>query len=662
MPLYVLCHELSLTSLDDFADAIQKALKLEKLGQKPAKALDNRRLQEVGFEYLDDLVNLGFFDKVAKDRTDIHYLIHDLMHDLAQDVSSKDCFTTDGSQLQSLPSTIRHLSIITTAQYSEFEKNISAAPPPWLGEASTLIHLQSIYLEDCKHLRTLPPFVHLKCLKKLHLSRICGTAEVLTHSLEELVINEVDDLQRWAISDELFLLASELQVLEIKGCPKLNDHPLSCYLSAQIVFPLLHHFIIHDCPLLMPLPPLPLGPKVLRITIVNVGSLSNESLSYYQFKSLPYYKTLILDGKDKLRTPDGVLTLQNLGALSEVSFISCSNLTWFSWVEAFRQLKLLKKLNFEDCSNLLSVPAAQEDQDYRNSHQFPCVENLAIESCCIRGNQLAHLLSLLPSLSCLELEDCPRAEDDECMLLIPPGPLTSSKEICIENCVNLSCGSSEALRQLISLEKLKISFKFISSLMPDEMEEEGHSLGQSILLPSSLQELPHLFEEPEITDSPDLETLDLHSCTELEEIGLHQCGALSSVRGLHTCIHLRSIEVFDSLLFCKNGTSVKLEIIYCPCILSLQEQCLPASLEELVIESCENLLSLPDEMHHLSSLNKLEIKSCPGIKSLPESGLPPALREFWVWDCSEEIKKRGTIWDDVSCEFVIPGCGQAWLC
>lgn len=896
-------------------------------------ASDNRRLEEVGSEYLDDLVNLGFFDKVAKERTDIHYLIHDLMHDLARDVSSKDCFTMDCPQLQPVPSTIRHLSIIATAQYSEFEKDMielnrwqtkklkslmifgslgttfvtcfqsvsdmlrnlrtlrlsgveddgdilssfghcihlrylratkqeydkqnpwlvrydrhfpkelcrlyrlqflnvgvncylsnlaksfsnlvnlrhficheenhsqisevgklaslqelhqfkvrndpnfhitqlgslfeldslcifglenletkeeansarlldreqlrilrlswdasgmsdntdidkeileglqphvslnhlrisgyrSVAPPAWLGEASALIHLQSIYLEDCKHLRTLPPFVLLKCLKKLHLSRICGTAEVLTHSLEELVINEVDDIERWVVSDEHFLLASELQVLEIKGCPKLKDHPLPCNLSAQTVFPLLNHFIIHNCPLLMPLPPLPLGPKVMRMAIINVGSPSYQCLQYNQFKSVPYYKTLLLDGKDKLRTPDGLLALQNLGALYEVSFVGCSNLTWFSWVEAFQQLKMLKKLNFEDCSNLLSIPAAPEDQDYRNSHQLPCVEKLAIVSCCIRGNQLAHLLSLLPSLSCLELEDCPRAEDDECMLLIPPGPLTSLKEICIENCVNLSCGSSEGLKQLISLEKLRIGFKFISSLMPDEMEEDGHSLGQSILLPSSLKELVldsvnhkllslsslTSLKNLGITDSPDLETLDLQSCTELEEIDLHECGALSSVQGLHTCIHLRSIEVFDSLLFWSAWSHAlqelervdhdlfpQLERIWtddlsllttasCKYLMSLKRLGFYAceddghdnstidepnvdepneaflfltSLEELEFNSYNKFDSLPAALH-LPSVKKLAIKSCKSIKSLEKLGLPPSLEELHISGC-----------------------------
>ncbi|XP_062192131.1 disease resistance protein RGA2-like [Phragmites australis] len=895
---------------------------------------NNRRLEEVGFEYLDDLVNLGFFEKVDEDRADIHYLMHDLMHDLAQGVSSKECFIIDGSQCQPMPSTICHLSIIASSQYSDFEKDLveldtvqrkklkslmlfgsfgstfvtrfhfmanvicnlrslrisgieddgdiisgfghcihlrylratrqesdkhnpwlerydrhfpkelcrlyrlqflnvgvdcylsnltksfsslvnlrhficheenhselsvsklaslqelrqfkvrkeagfqmaqlanlseldslsifclenlktkeeassarlldrehlrslclswdasricanpdiekevldglqphaelnhlqisgyrSASPPTWLGEASPLIHLQSIYLEDCLSLRTLPPFVHLKCLKKLHLSRICGTPEVLTRSLEELVIEEVEELERWVIGDKFSLLASELQVLEIKGCPKLRELPLSCCSSTQTVsvhlFPLLHRFIIHDCPLLMPLPPLPLGPKVLRMTIVNVGSPLYQSLSYYQFKSLSYYQTLILVGTEKLITPNGVLSLHNLGALSELSLISCSNLTWFSWDEAFQQLKSVKKLNFEECPKLLSMPSAQE-QYYKKDHPLPALEKLTIESSYIRGNRLAHVLSHLPSLSYLELRDCPGEAGDECMLLIPLDSFISLKELCITNCVDLSCGNNKGFTGLTSLETLRIGEcpKLLSSLIPDEMEEESQSLSRSILLPLSLQRLVldgisqkllplsslTSLKDLGITESSDLESLDLHACTALEEIRIHCSGALSSVKGLQTCISLRSLEVYGSPGFwlawshaMQELVGVNHDVLY-PQLeriwtddLSLLTSCcckylqslewlgflcfeddgdddstmeepyeafpLLTSLQELNFDSYKKLRSLPATLHLLPSLKKLAIKSCESIASLEELALPASLEELYISGC-----------------------------
>ncbi|KAJ1267634.1 hypothetical protein BS78_07G072500 [Paspalum vaginatum] len=897
----------------------------------------NIRLEEVGSEYLDDLVNLGFLEKMDKDRTDMHYIIHDLMHDLAQDVSARECFTMDGSQCQPVPSTTCHLSIIASSQYSdsEFEKDLveldtlqtkklkslmlfgtsgstfatrfhfvadvicnlrslrisgieddgdilsgfghcihlrylratrqeydkhnpwlerydrhfpkelcrlyrlqflnvgvdcylstltksvsnlvnlrhficheenhselsevgklaslqelrqfrvrkedgfhmaqlanlselrllsilglenlktkddganaklldkehlkslclswdvsrmyanpdmdeevleglqphseinhlqisgymSALLPTWLGEASSLVHLRSIYLEDCHALRILPPFVQLKCLKKLHLSRICGTSVVSTHSLEELVIEEVEQLERWIILDEFPLLATELQVLEIKGCPKLRELPFSCSFSAQTVpvhsFPLLHHFVIHDCPLLMPLPPLPLGPKVLRMTIVNVQSSLFESLSYYRFKSLSYYQTLILSGTESLTSPNGVLSMHNLGALSELSLMNCLNLTWFSWEEAFQQLKYMKKLNIEGCPKLFSMPVAQEEEYYKKDSPLPALEKLTIESCCIRGNQFTHVLSRLPSLSTLELADCPGVEGNECTLMIPIGSLTSLKELYITNCIDLSCGNKEGFTGLSALQTLRIGEcpKLMSSLIPDNMKEDGQSSSR-IFLPSSLQRLVldgvcekmlpisglTSLKELVITESSDLESIDLSSCTELEEIGIHRSGVLSSIRGLPTCISLRSLQVFDSPGFwnawskaMEEGLRVDIDV-FCLQLeriwtddLSLLTSCsckyiqslkrlgflcsdddgddnstmevtieafpLLTSLQELSFDSYKKLCSLPGTLHLLPSLKRLAIKSCVNMVSLEELILPASLEELHISGC-----------------------------
>ncbi|TVU43138.1 hypothetical protein EJB05_09580, partial [Eragrostis curvula] len=898
-------------------------------------AIDNRRLEEVGSEYLDDLVNLGFFEIVDKDRTDIHYIMHDLMHDLSQNVSSKECFTMDGSQCQPLPSTICHLSIMATSQNSDFERdlvqlntlrskklkslmlfgslgstfvtsfqfvadvirnlrtfrvsgieddgdilsgfgncihlrylrvtrqeydkdkpwlvrynrhfpkelcrlyrlqflnvgsdcylsnlnrnfsnlvnlrhficheenhselsevskltslqelhrfkvtkdagfqiaqltNLSAlnslsisclenletkeeaakarlldrqylrslclswdtgrmyanldmerevleelqphaelnrlqisgyrgvALPMWLGEASTLAHLRSIYIEDCQQLRTLPPFVHLKSLKKLHLSRIFGTPKVSTHSLEELVFEEVQELERWVIEDELPLLASELQVLEIKGCPKLKELPLSCCSSKQVeaipLFPLLHRFVLHDCPLLMPLPLLPLGPKVLRMTVINAGSPLYESLSYYQFKSLSYYQTLILVGTEKLRAPYGLLRLHNLGALSELSLINCANLTWFSWEYAFQQLRSMKKLNFEECPKLLAMLPSQDEQYCKNDISLPALEKLTIESCCIRGNQLASVLSRLPSLSHLELKDCPGKAGDECMLLLPLGSLTSLKELCITDCTDLSCGNY-GLIGLISLETLRIGecSKLLSSLIPDKTEDEAQILRRSILLPSSLQRLVldgvnekllplsslNSLKDFSITESPDLESVDFHGCTALEEISIHSSGALFSIKGLRTCIGLRSLEVYETPGFWRAWSlamqepvrdsndvmSQQMERIWTDDLSLLTSCCckyleslkklgflcfedggggnstmdvpyeafpLLTSLQELDFDSYKDIRSLPEALHLLPSLRKLAIKSCESIVSLEELVLPCTLEELHISGC-----------------------------
>ncbi|CAD6254946.1 unnamed protein product [Miscanthus lutarioriparius] len=69
-----------------------------------------KRLEETGMQYLDNLVDFGFFQKV-----DSEYVLHDLMHELAQMVSLNECATINGSNSTDFQPSVRHLSIITTA-------------------------------------------------------------------------------------------------------------------------------------------------------------------------------------------------------------------------------------------------------------------------------------------------------------------------------------------------------------------------------------------------------------------------------------------------------------------------------------------------------------------------------------------------------------------
>uniref|UniRef100_M8BUF0 Disease resistance protein RGA2 n=1 Tax=Aegilops tauschii TaxID=37682 RepID=M8BUF0_AEGTA len=68
------------------------------------------RLEETGQEYLDRLVDLGFFQMVNS-----HYVMHDLMHELAGKVSLNECATIHGLKPEAIRPSVRHLSIITTA-------------------------------------------------------------------------------------------------------------------------------------------------------------------------------------------------------------------------------------------------------------------------------------------------------------------------------------------------------------------------------------------------------------------------------------------------------------------------------------------------------------------------------------------------------------------
>jgi hypothetical protein len=73
----------------------------------------NKRIEDVGLGYLDDLVNHGFC-KEDKKQDGHYYVIHDLLHELAVKVSSHECLSIHSSNVRSIPirPSVRHLSII----------------------------------------------------------------------------------------------------------------------------------------------------------------------------------------------------------------------------------------------------------------------------------------------------------------------------------------------------------------------------------------------------------------------------------------------------------------------------------------------------------------------------------------------------------------------
>ncbi|WVZ91401.1 hypothetical protein U9M48_037580 [Paspalum notatum var. saurae] len=75
----------------------------------------NKRIEDIGSDYLNDLVSHGFFQNSKKEDGHTYYIIHDLLHDLAKNVSAYDCLSIQGSNLWSvqIPASVLHMSIIT---------------------------------------------------------------------------------------------------------------------------------------------------------------------------------------------------------------------------------------------------------------------------------------------------------------------------------------------------------------------------------------------------------------------------------------------------------------------------------------------------------------------------------------------------------------------
>uniref|UniRef100_A0A0E0LFG6 AAA+ ATPase domain-containing protein n=1 Tax=Oryza punctata TaxID=4537 RepID=A0A0E0LFG6_ORYPU len=74
----------------------------------------NKRIEDIGLSYLNDLVNYGFLRKDANEDGSPYYIMHDLLHELALKVSSYECIAVNSTNVRSvhIPPSIRHLSIV----------------------------------------------------------------------------------------------------------------------------------------------------------------------------------------------------------------------------------------------------------------------------------------------------------------------------------------------------------------------------------------------------------------------------------------------------------------------------------------------------------------------------------------------------------------------
>ncbi|GJN01682.1 hypothetical protein PR202_ga18963 [Eleusine coracana subsp. coracana] len=95
----------------------------------------NKRIEDVGLSYLDDLLNHGFFKKNERDGGYPYYVLHDLLHELALKVSSYECLSIYSHNVRSIniPPSVRHLSVIVDDRdvedrvtYEDYKRDICA--------------------------------------------------------------------------------------------------------------------------------------------------------------------------------------------------------------------------------------------------------------------------------------------------------------------------------------------------------------------------------------------------------------------------------------------------------------------------------------------------------------------------------------------------------
>nr|UBY07311.1 NBS-LRR disease resistance protein [Dasypyrum villosum] len=560
--------------------------------------------------------------------------------------------------------------------------------PTWLASNFSVTSLQTLHLEDCGEWQILPSLEMLPFLTKLTLCNMQKVMEATFPSLEELVLVEMPKLEKCSCSS-LWDMNSSLRVLNIKMCSALKvfdllDEGIKFESEQKSWLPGLRKLIIYDCPHLKAMPPLPPSTTCSEFFTNKVSTLprmegsSGETLNIEGPILLHagwFYEMWTLD--------DRILAFHNLRGLKYLCIRCCRNLTSIPF-EGFRQLVSLKSLEISDCEQLFSLDipeCAHEDVIVANCTALPSLEHLRIHFCGITGKWLSLMLQQMPALMVLSLWACRQItllsiegenskpnlistvqasssgyQNDSLtssapygLLHIPLNVLSSLKEMNIAECPDLSFYSKEGLSGFTSLEKLTIWR--CPELLSSSVHIDGNDgqVNGSCLLPQSLGHL----------------SLQLQSCTALEELHISGCPLLAALEGFQFLRHLslfstpnlppfiehvsgQGYELFPQLEklvtddprvlttpFCKQLTSLQcLELRSCEIEATrlTDEQAgallLITSLEELQFWKCRSLVDLPAELHRLPSLKKLEIGNCHRMLWLPVKGLPPSLEEL----------------------------------
>ncbi|KAF8037768.1 hypothetical protein BT93_B0572 [Corymbia citriodora subsp. variegata] len=131
------------------------------------------------------------------------------------------------------------------------------------------------------------------------------------------------------------------------------------------------------------------------------------------------------------------------------------------------------------------------------------------------------------------------------------------------------------------------------------------------------------------------------------------------------CSKIKSIASCN-ITNCNNLT--ELQIWDCPALEIEEFPPLPITLRSLLLWECPMIKSLPNQWHHLTSLEKIEIILCQNIKRFPKGGLPPKLRDLSIWglvNLEQPAREWGlhllTSLERLCAYFNMAGDGEEWF-
>ncbi|THG06405.1 hypothetical protein TEA_027680 [Camellia sinensis var. sinensis] len=427
----------------------------------------------------------------------------------------------------------------------------------------------------------------------------------------------LDDLRNEMVTEVLDILKphKKLKELYIRGYhgmrfPTWTGDPL---FSNMVCMKL------QNCKNCTSLPPLGQLPSLKDLHIEGMSAVKRVGCEFYGqhcAKPFPLLETLCFENMSEWEDwyifgiDKGVQTFTRV---SKLSIKKCTKLVG----TLPSNLPCLKTLEIINCPQLL-VEAS--------SLVLPSLTSLSMSD--VRLPSLPVLLDtcnvLEPSsLTCLNIRNvsipeslCNPSIHDEVMLANAMSKhLSSVTSLSIEMIQKLALLPKWLTQGLKGLKELKIDCcDELTTLWQNEAGLQPCLLALQRLEIRFCAQLVSLFEEDEDVENEgqhQLEYLTIDCCCKLKKLP----------RGLHNFTSLR-----------------RMDIGYCPGLVSFSEAGFPPSLKELRISKCEALRSLPGWTAHDSNLEELLITSCDDLESLREEWVhhPPTKLSFLVIsDCKK---------------------------
>ncbi|XP_073226647.1 putative disease resistance RPP13-like protein 1 [Cicer arietinum] len=572
---------------------------------------NGKTLEEVGYEYFNDLASRSFFQRFGSGNSSRRFVMHDLVHDLATLIGAEFYFRTEelGKETK-IGNKTRHLSfnnlsnrvtdnfeIFDRAKHLRTFLTIDFIRAPFNNEKAPCIILSN-----------------LKCLRVLSFKNFCDIS-ALPDSIGELIHLRYLDLSSTTIKTlpESLCNLHNLQTLKLYGCYQLIKLPNGMQKLVNLRY----------------------------LDIRHTSKLEDMPREMSKLNHLQHLSCFVV-GKHKENGIKELGTLSNLHGLLCICKLENVSNNFDASQAKIMDKKYLEKLSFEWSDNAKDhFTNSQSEMDILDKLQ-PAKNLKEVSICGYRGTRFPEWVGD-PSYQSLKLLYINSSCDSLTIFPLETFPNLSSLDI--HQCENLECFSASKTLQNLNIFFIShcpklVSFARDGLAAPNLRELFVYRCVNLKSLPCQANTLLPNLESVTIRDCPEMETFcEGGMPPSLRRLVIYKCEKL---------MRSPSLSLMDMLTHLTIGS--------CDGVESFPNKgfaLLPPSLTSLTLRNMSSLHTLDcTELFHLTSLQKLEIFNCYKLENMAGERLPATLTKLKIIKCPllEErcSMKHPQIWPKIS--------------